>query len=448
MLKWLHPVMMTGLLVACWLGYYWPHYPANVPLYGHVMVACVYIAALYFLDKVYHALAVGLIRVGELVYSQSLALMICNFLAYLAGCLFFHNYINPWPLFATFLIQFAFCMIWSLLANRIYYANYPAPKTVVLYKTDADLAQIRALGQFEQRFHVIAAIRETESNEAAILNELRGAQAVFAAGIDYALLGHVSKYCMENGMKTYFLPQLEDIIMTGAEYMPMFSEPVMKIQRVQRNTGYLATKRAIDLVASALGLIVVSPFMILTALAVKLYDGGPVFYKQKRLTLNGQEFSILKFRSMNANAEKDGVARLASQNDSRITPVGRFIRATRIDELPQLINILKGDMSLVGPRPERPEIAAQYEEFLPEFSLRLQVRAGLTGMAQVYGRYNTDPRNKLKMDLIYINKLSFLTDFRLILATVKILFLKDSTAGVPQGQKTAAEASERQKKSA
>ena len=166
-------------------------------------------------------------------------------------------------------------------------------------------------------------------------------------------------------------------------------------------------------------------------------DHGPVFYRQVRLTKNGREFKILKFRSMTVNAEKDGIARLAGKNDSRITKVGRFIRACRIDELPQLFNILMGDMSIVGPRPERPEIAKQYEETLPEFSLRLQVKAGLTGLAQVYGRYNTEPYYKLQMDLLYINEMSMLKDLQLILATIQILFMKESTQGIAQGQETA-----------
>lgn len=218
----------------------------------------------------------------------------------------------------------------------------------------------------------------------------------------------------------------------------MFSEPVMKVQRVQVKREYCIVKRLMDIVVSLTGLIVVSPIMAITALAIKLYDGGPAFYRQQRLTRNGRMFSILKFRSMNVNAEKDGMARLASENDNRITPIGKIIRATRIDELPQLINILVGDMSLVGPRPERPEIAAEYEKILPEYALRLQVKAGLTGTAQVYGRYNTEPYSKLQMDLMYMNKMSLLTDIQLIFSTIKIVFMKESTAGIQAGKITAA----------
>ena len=162
-----------------------------------------------------------------------------------------------------------------------------------------------------------------------------------------------------------------------------------------------------------------------------------MLYKQVRLTKNGREFKVLKFRSMIQNAEKDGVARLASDHDDRITPIGKIIRMLRLDELPQLFNILKGDMSFVGPRPERPEIAHQYESEMPEFALRLQVKAGLTGYAQVYGKYNTPPYDKVQMDLMYIANQSLLEDLRLMLMTFKILFIPSSTEGVDANQTTA-----------
>lgn len=205
---------------------------------------------------------------------------------------------------------------------------------------------------------------------------------------------------------------------------------------------YVAGKRLADLLLGLVGLVLTSPFMLLTALAIKLYDGGPVLFRQTRLTKDGREFQILKFRSMRVDAEKDGVARLAAKEDDRITPVGRVIRACRLDELPQIINILRGDMSLVGPRPERPEIADQYDEQIPEFSLRLQVKAGLTGYAQVYGKYNTEPYDKLQMDLMYIAQQSFVTDLKIIFATIKILFVPESTEGVDQGQTTAMDPTE------
>ena len=220
--------------------------------------------------------------------------------------------------------------------------------------------------------------------------------------------------------------------------MHMFHLPVLRVDRYKPAPEYAFIKRLFDVLLSAVAFILLSPIFLITAAAVKLEDGGPVFYKQERLTIDGKVFKVVKFRSMHVDAEKNGVARLSTgDKDDRITKVGHFIRKVRIDELPQLLNILKGDMTIVGPRPERPSIAAQYEKELPEFALRLQAKAGLTGYAQVYGKYNTSPYDKLMMDLMYIAHASILEDIRIILATVKILFMPESTEGVAEGAMTA-----------
>lgn len=218
----------------------------------------------------------------------------------------------------------------------------------------------------------------------------------------------------------------------------MFHLPILRLERYHPSPFYLLIKRLFDVAASGAAIIILSPIMIVVSIAIKLTDGGPIFYKQTRLTKNAKEFDVLKFRSMRVDAEKDGVARLSTgENDDRITPIGRFIRKVRIDELPQLLNILKGDMSIVGPRPERPQIAAEYEQEMPEFHLRLQAKAGLTGYAQVYGKYNTTPYDKLQMDLTYIASPSIFEDLRIMFATIKILFIPESTEGVSEGTTTA-----------
>lgn len=190
-------------------------------------------------------------------------------------------------------------------------------------------------------------------------------------------------------------------------------------------------KRIMDILISGVGLLIASPIYLLIALAIKLDDGGPVLYKQERLTIGGKVFYIYKFRSMIVNAET-AVARLAGKKDDRITAVGKILRRYRLDELPQLLNILKGDMSFVGPRPERPVLAEQIAEEIPEFPYRLKVKAGLTGFAQVLGKYNTSPYDKLKMDLMYISRYSILLDLKIILMTPKMLFIKEKTEGVDE----------------
>lgn len=436
MLKWLHPLLMALAFLGCWFMWYVPQYAVNTQQTMQRAVVIAYVLMLLSLEKTYHALTVGLQRVTELVYSQMLSGVISMGCFYIFETLLCNKVLAIGPMICVLFIQLLISIIWSIAANKLYYSWYPAPKTAIVYRKESDLQQIRSIRYFDERFDVQKLI-ENPADLQTIREGMAGCQVVFAAGINENLRNKLAKYCVEYDIKGYFVPHLGDIIMAGAVHMSMFSEPVVKVQRVQRKTEYLALKRLVDVVVSLLGLVIASPFMLAVAAAIKLQDKGPVFYRQKRLTQNGREFSILKFRSMKVNAEADGVARLASENDSRITPVGKFIRATRLDELPQLINILMDDMSLVGPRPERPEIAEEYLKTIPEFSLRLQVKAGLTGMAQVYGRYNTDPYSKLQMDLMYINEVSLHTDIRLLFMTLKILFIKDSTEGIGEGQRTA-----------
>lgn len=184
---------------------------------------------------------------------------------------------------------------------------------------------------------------------------------------------------------------------------------------------YIVMKRAADIAMSLAGLILLSPILAVTAATVKLYDGGDILYSQIRLTQDGKRFRIYKFRSMRMDSEKDGDARLAAPDDKRITPIGKVIRDRHIDELPQLFNILKGEMSLVGPRPERPEIMEMCIQEFPEFKQRLRVKAGLTGYAQIHGTYYSTPREKLRMDMKYLEKASLEEDLNIILATVRRL---------------------------
>ena len=212
----------------------------------------------------------------------------------------------------------------------------------------------------------------------------------------------------------------------NADNIDLFDTPLLLFRNNGLTYRQMFLKRCMDIGISLVGIVLASPVMIAIALAIKIYDKGPVFYKQKRLTLGGRDFDILKFRSMIVDSEKHG-ARLAKAHDDRITPVGKIIRRTHFDELPQLFNILLGDMSFVGPRPERKEITEEYAKEIPEFPFRLKAKAGLTGYAQVYGQYNTVPYDKLKLDLTYITKYTIWLDIKLIFLTVKILFQNGKT---------------------
>lgn len=398
---------------------------------GGVVIAFFYASMTFMMNRIYNAYDLGTARVGDMVYSLSLSNVICNGIAYVVIMIGYSRLLTPLPILALIVVQAVWNYIWALGANCLYMRWNKPLKTAIVYAQDSDLKRMGEINSFKGRFDVVKYIQRPESME-QMKDQLEDCRVVFALGLSSGMLSDLSRYCLQENKLAYLDPQIGDVIMAGAEHMHMFSVPVIRVRRAYLVPEYVLLKRLIDIAASLAGIVVTSPIMLVTALAIKLCDRGPVFYKQVRLTKGGREFNILKFRSMRTNAEGDGVARLAAQNDDRITPVGKLIRACRIDELPQLFNILRGDMTIVGPRPERPEIAMQYEKEMPEFRLRLQVKAGLTGLAQIYGRYNTEPYDKLRMDLMYMNNMSLVEDLRLMFATVKILFMKESTAGVQE----------------
>ena len=252
-------------------------------------------------------------------------------------------------------------------------------------------------------------------------------EGVIICDIPAELRNDYLKFCFDNSIRAYIAPKISDIIIRGADDIRLFDTPLLLCRNYGLDFEQRFFKRIFDIVFSVITLIIAMPFMIIPAIAIKLCDGGPVFFKQKRLTIDGKAFDVYKFRSMVVNAEKSGVPMLASENDPRITPVGRFLRKTRLDELPQLLNILKGDMSVVGPRPERPELTEEYKKDMPEFEFRLKVKAGLTGYAQVTGVYDTTPYDKLKMDLMYIENYSMRMDLQIILMTLKTMLFPGKT---------------------
>lgn len=435
-MKWLCCIVTVSLFILIWYFNFAEYLKISVLSPASALLYLLYAATTLFLFQTYGAFNIGKVRVFEILYSLTLSNLIVDVFFYFLTMIVGNTLLPPVPILMLVVLQFIWNILWSLCANRLYFRLHKPRATAVIYRGEQDLSKLDEINYFSSRFDIRKYIRNPENHETLCM-DLEGLESVFVIDINPNLRSVVSQYCVMHNIEGYFLPEINELIMAGAQHMQMLSIPVMRINRARPIFEYAAFKRLMDVCCSLLALVVASPVMLITAIAIKVYDGGPVFYKQIRLTRNGKEFEILKFRSMNINAEQDGVARLAAQDDTRITPVGKIIRASRIDELPQLINIMKGDMTIVGPRPERPEIAAEYEKKIPAFVLRLQAKAGLTGFAQVYGRYNTDPLSKLQMDLMYINRMSFVEDIKLIFATIKILFLKDSTAGVHNSQRTA-----------
>ena len=438
LLKVLNIVLITIPFICCWYGYYEGKMKDGFYRKGNFMIIALFMLVYFIFARVYNAFLVSVNRVSEMVYSQVLAALITDGISYLVICLLVKGFPNLIPGILAIAGQILLSALWCAFAHYWYFKSFPPQKTMIIYDVREGMEKLINQYDLEQKFEVKAVFQVKECLEK--LESLKSVETVFLSGIHSHDRNIILKYCVEHGIKVYVIPRVGDVVMSSARKIHMFHLPVLRVERYNPQPEYLFLKRLTDLVMAGAATILLSPIMLITAIAIKAYDKGPVFYSQIRLTKDGKEFGVLKFRSMKVNAEKDGVARLSSgDNDPRITPVGRFIRKVRIDELPQLFNILRGDMTIVGPRPERPSIAAEYEEVMPEFRLRLQAKAGLTGYAQVYGKYNTTPYDKLLMDLTYISHPSYLEDLRIMFATVKILFMPESTEGVAEGQTTAME---------
>ena len=435
-IKTLDAVLMTVPFALCWYSYYAKHIASPFYAKGDYLVVALFFVLFIIFGRVYDAFLMSMQRISEIVYAQFLAAAVSDFIMYIVIWLLSKHLPNILPGVAALIGQVILAAVWAYNAHHAYFKIFPPQATAVIYDTRQGMEKLIGKYGLDSKYKVV--LTATADECIANLAMLDGVSTVFMSGIHSHDRNVILKYCVENNIGTFVIPRIGDTIMSGAYPMHMFHLPMLKVGRYHPQPEYLFIKRLLDIVISAVALVVLSPIFLITAIVIKATDHGPVFYKQIRLTKDGKEFGILKFRSMRVDAEKDGVARLSSgDHDDRITPVGKVIRACRIDELPQLLNILRGELSIVGPRPERPEIAAQYCEEMPEFSLRLQAKAGLTGYAQIYGEYNTTPYDKLVMDLMYIAHPSIVEDLKIMFATVKILFMPESTEGVSEGQTTA-----------
>ena len=434
--KLLAVLCMTLPFAACWYGYYTFHVAMPLGWSGKLVVVLLYAALYIALGDVYEAFQISSKKISSIVFIQLLAAWLAERLIYLLICRLAKRFCSLIPGIAAIAGQLVVSALWTFCAQKWYYKTFPPLATAIVYDMRPGIEEMIREDNLEKKYNVKITldIQKCLKN----MEVLRQMDVVFLGGIHSHERNKILKYCVEHDIDVFVLPRVGDLMMDAARPTHMFHLSVLKVGRSMASPEYLFVKRAMDIVLSLIALLISSPIFLIISAAIKATDGGPVFYKQCRLTKDGKRFDIIKFRSMKVDAEKDGVARLSTgETDDRITPVGRVIRKFRLDELPQLINILKGDLSICGPRPERPEIAAQYCETLPEFALRLQVKAGLTGYAQVYGKYNTSPYDKLQMDLMYIAHQGILEDLKLMLATVKVLFIPESTEGITEGETTA-----------
>lgn len=394
---------------------------------GKIFIVVVYFVVLLVANLFLDSHKVDQLRRGEIIFYGLVALVFANAIAYAQICLIIADLANIVGMIYIIILQSVWLVAWTCIAAAIAHKMSPPEKMLIIYGSHLATEIVYNMSQMEDRYVIVESANVDEGYD-KLSRRIEKFDGVIICDVPARLRNDLLKFCYQQNKAIYVIPKISDIIIRSASNITYFDSPIMKCQSTGLSVEQRAVKRFFDVVICSIAMVVASPVFLAIALCIKLYDGGPVFYKQRRCSLDLKPFDILKFRSMIVDAEKNG-PQPAVDGDKRITPVGKVIRALRIDELPQLINIIKGDMSIVGPRPERIEHVEKYSAEIPEFVFRYKVKGGLTGYAQVFGKYNTSAYNKLKMDLMYIQNYSLALDFKLILMTIKILFKRESTEG-------------------
>lgn len=395
---------------------------------GYWLVGAFYAFFFVVFSYIYGGMSYGYLKNTNLIFSQILSMLCANVAIYLQTVLLSARFVTVVPMFEIGIIQSVVIIITATLFSSLFKKMFPPHKITVLYQEYDPTELLHKVKKRGDRYRItgIFKVGETWKEVEKIIDD---SEAILVYDIHSELRNKILKYCYEKGIRLYTTPKISDILVRSSECIHLFDTPLLLMRNQGLTFEQRVVKRILDIALSLIVVIVTAPIMLLIAIAIKLQDGGPVFFKQKRCTQEGRVFEIHKFRSMIVDAEKEGVSIPATDKDPRITPIGHFIRATRLDELPQVFDILSGNMSIVGPRPERIEHVEKYTKEIPEFSYRLKVKGGLTGYAQIYGKYNTTPYDKLKLDLMYIQNYSILLDIKMILMTIKIIFMKESTEG-------------------
>ena len=433
-------IAQTAIFAYVWYTAYNDASVVALPFYnrGNYVLIGLYAVLCILFYKLFGCFRVGYLRVYDMLFNQIGALLCVNAFTYLQLCLTcrwrFLDHVAP--ILVMTAVDLVLVISWALFSRWLYLKMSPPRELLLVYGEYSPDNLMRKLESREDKYHIQEAI-SIDTDLDIIKEKISQHGSVVLTDIPADIRNQLLKFCFENDIRCYSVPKISDIMIMNAASINLFDTSLLLFRNNGLSLSQRFLKRAFDIIMSVIGLVIAAPFMLIIAICIKAYDGGPVFFTQDRLTLNGKVFKVLKFRSMRVqNESKEYV--LTRKNDDRITPVGKILRNIHFDELPQLINILKGDMSIVGPRPECPKLAEEYCQIVPEFNYRLKVKAGLTGYAQVYGKYNTTPYDKLKLDLTYIKKYSFLLDLQLIFMTLKILFQKENTEGIESWQTTAA----------
>ena len=401
--------------------------PTRTSLITFGVFAIVYMT----MNIIYGGFDIGKRKSKPIIYSLILAVFFTDIAAHFFMCVMnvtvVHNgkfvYDYPLLLLMVYVIQVFLIIVMTYGGNHLYFSVKKPEDCIVIARRGEHTEDIVSkVGRYKKQYNIKKIVNIDDSG---IFKEIDAANSVFFYNLSVSERNALVEYCYHCRKNVYYSVELSDIVaLSGSRVYfddkSMIYAPVKGLTFEQR-----IIKRLMDLAIAGLGLLITSPIFLFTALFIKLEDGGPVFYKQERATYAGRVFNVIKFRSM--KQEDGSIHRSVTKNDDRITKVGKFIRKFRIDELPQLINVIKSDMSIVGPRPEMLENVQKYTKELPQFAYRERAKAGLTGMAQIYGKYNTSPKDKLILDLAYINQYSVWLDVKLIFRTLLVLLTPDKS---------------------
>lgn len=420
-------VLASAVFYQVWVQFYNPY--IRLPFYrrGNYMITLMYAAILTICVLVMKGQGIGKSRLAEVVISQCIALTMTAVIVYFPMSLLQYELLRPLPLLIMLPGQWLLVFFWNYLANAIYIKLIPPLKLLLVWDCGAGWQVAEKLNRYPNGYSVHTSVNVSEG-KTAVWDKLHECDGVLLDVQDDVWRSWVIRQCFKKDKLLFLVPTLTDVIVNRTKELHQIDTPLLCSREHRHTIEERAVKRTMDIAVSAVALLITSPLLLAIAVAIKLDDGGPVLFRQERLTRDGKLFCIFKFRSMVTDAERDG-QRLASEHDARVTRVGRVLRKSRLDELPQLWNVLLGDMSLVGPRPECPAIAARYEKQLPEFAYRLKVKAGITGYAQVFGDYTTAPADKLMMDIMYIEQHDIVVDINILLLTIRALFITEKTRG-------------------
>lgn len=418
-------LLNTWIFHTIWIRFYSPFYYIQFYSIGRYAATALCFGLYILLGRLYGTFWLKISRISEIMYANIVTNIMTGGAMYLVAWVFIRHLPSIFPMLLIICLWTMTALVWVKPAI-VFMNHYCAVERIaIIYDDSHHYDNGRAiLNRLRWRFQVVGEISASQSTE-EIMTRLRifSAEAVLLCDMGAEKKKELLKHCILKNLLTYVQPGADDYLIQSSRSVQIGNLPFMCCQKVSHSSLYTTIKRLLDIGLGLLGIVITTPLMLLIAVIIKAEDQGNVLIKEQRVTLHKKEFALYKFR-----ATKPGIVEKdfgAVSGEEKLTKVGKVIRRWKLDELPKLFNVVKGDMALVGPRAEILEDALRFEQELPEYALKYQVRAGLTGYVQLYGRYSTSLSDRLQMDLLYMSQQSLAWDMKMLLATIKVIFLPE-----------------------